>query len=92
MHYMNYVGSGYGMGWGLALPLFGAALVVLVLWSLVWKGLALWSAAKRGDKIWFIVFLLVNTAGILEIIYLFFITGAKLSDFTVSEEKHHSHS
>jgi len=33
--------------------------------------------------VWFIVFLLINTAGILEIIYLFFITGAKLSDFSI---------
>lgn len=79
------------MGWGPVWPLFGAGLVVLVLWSLTWKALALWRAAKRGEKIWFVVFLLVNTAGILEIIYLFLVTGAKLSDFDMSEEKHHNH-
>ena len=58
--------------------------VISLIWSIVWKGLALWRAAKRGEKVWFIIFLFVNTVGILEIIYLFFVTGAKLSDFTNS--------
>ena len=78
---MYNIGSGFGMGmptWG---PAFGLGLLIIVVWSLIWKGLALWRAAHRGEKVWFIVFLLINTAGILEIIYLFFITGAKLSDF-----------
>lgn len=81
---MHNFGMGYGMGmpvWG---PAFGLSILALVVWSLVWKGLALWRASQRGEKVWFIVFLLINTAGILEIIYLFFITGAKLSDFTGS--------
>ena len=82
---MHYFGMNYGMGWGFTPVAAGLTLLVLVLWSLFWKGLALWRAAKRGEKIWFIVFLIVNTAGILEIIYLFLITGAKLSDFTTPE-------
>ena len=72
-------------------PIAGLALLVLVLWSLVWKGLALWRAAKRGEKVWFIVFLIVNTAGILEIIYLFLVTGAKLSDFSMADTHHEHH-
>ena len=79
--YMYNFGTSFGMGmpgWG---PAFGLGLIILVAWSILWKGLALWRAAHRGEKVWFIVFLLINTAGILEIIYLFFITGAKLSDF-----------
>jgi|GEM_PF-1037687 len=44
-------------------------LTVLVIWTLVWKGLALWKAARNGAKIWFIVLLLVNTVGILDLIY-----------------------
>lgn len=88
---MHYFGTGYGLGMPLWAPAFGAGLALIVLWSLVWKGLALWRAAQRGEKIWFIVFLLVNTAGILEIIYLFLVTGAKLSDFSISEQKHDHH-
>lgn len=44
--------------------------VVALIWTLIWKGLALWQAAKRSDKIWFVAMLVVNTVGILEIIYL----------------------
>ncbi|MBV9159038.1 MAG: hypothetical protein JO019_00365 [Candidatus Kaiserbacteria bacterium] len=84
MHYMNF-GPGYGMGdyglgWGF--PLVGSLFLIVILWSLLWKGLALWRAAKRGDMWWFIAFLILNTAGLLEIVYLFIVTGAKLSDFT----------
>jgi hypothetical protein len=52
---------------------FDAKVWVLALfaWSLVWKGLALWRAAQRGSKPWFVAFLVVNTVGILEILYLY---------------------
>ena len=73
------------MGWGPSVPVFfGTFLVIALFWSILWKGLALWRAAKRDEKLWFVVFLFVNTLGILEIVYLFFITGAKLSDFKLS--------
>jgi methionyl-tRNA synthetase len=43
----------------------------LLAWSIAWKGLALWNAAKHSQRNWFIVILVINTVGILEIIYLF---------------------
>jgi len=46
-------------------------LLVVVIWSLIWKGLALWKAARKNSPVWFIVMLIVNTLGILEILYLF---------------------
>lgn len=46
-------------------------LIILVIWSIIWKGIALWKAARRESKPWFIVMLLINTVGILEIIYIF---------------------
>ena len=48
-------------------------MVVLMIWSIIWKGLALWRAARRTDTAWFIVFMFLNTAGILEIIYYYLI-------------------
>ena len=45
-------------------------IILIPVWSLIWKGLALWRAAKRQELIWFIVLLLVNSVGMLEIIYL----------------------
>jgi len=47
-------------------------LITVLVWSYVWKGLALWRAGRRGDKVWFIVLLILNTAGILEILYIFY--------------------
>jgi hypothetical protein len=58
-------------------PLVVALLVLLALWSLTWKGFALWRAAEVGSKPWFIVMMIVNTAGILEIIYLFAVAPRK---------------
>ena len=58
---------------------FSLLLIALIVWSLFWKGFALWHSAKRGDTWWFIVLLLLNTAGILEIIYIFLI--AKIPEF-----------
>lgn len=56
---------------------FTFLLFPLIIWSLIWKGLALWKAARLGtknSKIWFIVLLVVNTAGILDILYLYVFT------------------
>lgn len=54
-------------------------IVPLVVWSLFWKALALWHAAKQGNRIWFVVLFLVNTLGILDIIYLIVIGKLKTS-------------
>jgi methionyl-tRNA synthetase len=51
---------------------FLVLIAVLAVWSLIWKGFALWYAARNHQKIWFIAFLVINTAGILEILYLIF--------------------
>jgi Family of unknown function (DUF5652) len=46
-------------------------LTVVLVWSLFWKGLALWHSGRRGQPWWFAALLIVNSVGILEIIYLF---------------------
>lgn len=45
-------------------------LSVFVIWSTIWKGLALWRAARLKHTGWFIALLIINTVGIFEIIYL----------------------
>lgn len=49
----------------------------IAIWSIPWKGWALWRAAKRNHWWWFVIILVLNTIGILEIIYIFFVTGKK---------------
>jgi hypothetical protein len=46
-------------------------ITILAIWSLIWKGWALWTAARKDDKAWFIALLIINAAGILEIFYIF---------------------
>lgn len=43
---------------------------ILLLWELAWTSIALWRAAQHHQPFWFGVMLIVNTAGILPIIYL----------------------
>lgn len=47
-------------------------LYLLIAWSIVWKGIALWHSARNKQLVWFITILIVNTVGILEIVYLIF--------------------
>lgn len=52
----------------------GTGLIIFfVIWSLSWKGLALWRASQRDEKGWFTVLLVLNTLGIVEIVYYFLI-------------------
>lgn len=45
--------------------------ILAIIWTVPWKGWALWRSARANAKWWFIVLLVVNTLGILEILYLF---------------------
>lgn len=48
-------------------------IVLVLVWNLPWKGVALWRAARRKEVGWFILIFLVQTMAILEIFYLFWI-------------------
>ena len=73
---LNWLGGLPGQVFGITsvMSVIGVTtlVVILIIWSLVWKGLAMWKAARKGSKVWFIVFLLVNTVGLLEIIYYYY--------------------
>jgi hypothetical protein len=45
-------------------------LILISIWTLIWKGFALWHSAKNEQKGWFIATLILNTMGLLPIIYL----------------------
>jgi hypothetical protein len=52
-------------------PGFMAIIVLLILIELVLKGFALWRAAQSQQKGWFIALLIVNSVGLLPLLYLF---------------------
>ena len=45
-------------------------LFLFMIIDLVLRGLALWKSAKKNQNIWFIALLVVNSMGILPLIYL----------------------
>lgn len=47
-------------------------LYMIIAWSVIWKGIALWHSARNKQLVWYIALLIVNTVGILEIFYIFF--------------------
>jgi len=53
---------------------YGWILSILLIWDMIWKGIAMWRASKNNQKNWFIALFVFNTAGVLPILYLKFIS------------------
>jgi len=51
----------------------------ILIWTIIWKAAAAWKAARKGHLFWFVVFFVVNTVGVLPIIYIFFFQNFKAS-------------
>ncbi|OIO81335.1 hypothetical protein AUJ84_01330 [Candidatus Pacearchaeota archaeon CG1_02_32_132] len=67
---LNKLGPNFGI------PIW--LIVIVLIWSIIWKGLALWKSARKNQSIWFIIILILNTVGILEILYLFLFSKIEL--------------
>ncbi len=63
-------------------------LFLAAVWTLAIKGYALWHAARNGQREWFIAILIINTLGILELIYLVWFRSDKQN---ISHHVHGSH-
>ena len=88
MGYGNYYGGHAStLGMGMFGAWMGMFLVPLLVWSLAWKGYALWKAAKADSKVWFVVLLLVNTMGILDILYIYVFSNQKSKEVKVLKSK-----
>ena len=48
-----------------------APAIAIGVWGLIWKAFALYRAGANRSPGWFIALLLLNTVGILEMLYLF---------------------
>lgn len=54
-------------------PIEAAFAVIAIIVLMTIKGFALWNAAHRKELLWFILLLVLNTFGILDLIYLAFV-------------------
>jgi len=60
-------------------------IVLVIAWTLPWKGFALWKSARLTDRWWFVLLLVINTLAILEILYIFFFS--KRREMELSKKK-----
>jgi len=63
--YYDTSGPSFDFGWFT----FGF-LIPLVLLDLILRGFALWKSARNGQNVWFTALLVINSMGILPLIYL----------------------
>ncbi|MFA7653504.1 MAG: DUF5652 family protein [Candidatus Magasanikbacteria bacterium] len=82
--WQDYLASGQaqsaGVGWIAFILLI---MPILMIWSVIWKGIALWRAGRNNQLGWFIAIMIINTLGILEIVYL--LTAGKKKDVAVTK-------
>ncbi len=79
MAYLQYIASQIGI------PVW--LLLTITVWTLIWKLPALWIAARKRQIVWFIILALVNTMGILEIIYIFILSKHKRKENSIRKQK-----
>jgi hypothetical protein len=60
---------------------------IVIVWSTIWKAIALWKSARDNSPVWFIVLLLANTVGILEILYIYVFSKMKFEKPKVRRKK-----
>lgn len=51
-----------------------ATFILVLAWIGIWKGVALWRAARSNSLGWFTALLIIQFFGIPEIVYIFFIS------------------
>lgn len=73
-------GAFFGLGFGL-FALSSILMIILMILSILLKAYALWTAVKRDEKGWFVALLIINTLGILELVYLYGVAGKTIDDF-----------
>lgn len=52
-------------------------MILIFVWSYIWKLFALWTAGRKNSIVWFVALALINTMGILEILYIFVFSKMK---------------
>jgi methionyl-tRNA synthetase len=80
IHMEGMSGAFFGLGFGL-FALSSILMIILMILSILLKAYALWTAVKRDEKGWFVALLIINTLGILELVYLYGVAGKTIDDF-----------
>ena len=84
---LNATSKTLGLPYSSTLILVTIALLAIVIWEYIWKGIALWKAAKNGHKTWFVILLLINTMGILQILYIYVFSKMNWTKKPITKQK-----
>ena len=60
---------------------------VVIVWTLIWKLIGLWKSARNKHIVWFIIIGILNTVGILPILYIFIFSKFKKKNKPVKMAK-----
>jgi len=63
--------------WIQSSPWIFPLLIILGIWEMTWKGIGMWKSAGHKQLAWFVVMFILNTVGILPIIYLIYFQKKK---------------
>ena len=58
-------------------PLIYYWMIPLIIWSITWKANALWKAARNRQLGWFLFLFIINSAGVLPILYIYYYQSDK---------------
>jgi len=61
-------------------------LILLAIWDMIWKGIALWKAGKNNHLTWFVFIFIFNTIGILPMLYIFVFSKNKKQAKTTTKK------
>lgn len=61
-------------------PTLMTFLMIAILWEATWKIIAMWKAARNNHLAWFICIALINTVGVLPIVYILMHRGVKSNE------------
>lgn len=53
-----------------SMPWLLPVIAILALWDGIWKLIGLWKSARNDHMVWFIIIALINSIGIIPIIYI----------------------
>lgn len=52
---------------------FYPIILIIVIWDIIWKLVAMWYASRNNHLAWYIVLAIINSVGVLPIFYIFII-------------------
>lgn len=67
--------------------IFIGVIIIIAIWEAIWKIIAMWKSARNNQFYWFLACALLNTLGILPIIYILYFQKKNPEKKVIKKEK-----